>query len=145
MKCVNCGRENNDNSNFCFYCGYAFREEKTDTAAENRQRIIINEEPEDFYEGNMAFGSTPTLRKVQQTTDRQTGREVSGTVRVVGWIIYFASMIIPFTMPIWLLATLRLAFSADVKGEEKYIARALLILVMFVVAAVLVYMAVTIA
>lgn len=143
MKCANCGRENNDSSNFCFYCGYAFREMKTDIAAENSQRTIVKEEPDEIFEGNMAFGSTPTPRKVQQTTDKQPVGEVPGTARVVGWLIYFASMIIPFTMPIWLLATLRLAFSSEVKGEEKYIARALLILVALVVAAMFIYIGVT--
>ncbi len=143
MKCVNCGRENNDSSNFCFYCGYAFREVKADTFAENRQKTVINEESEELFEGNVAFGSTPVPKKAGQSAERQPGAEVPEAARVVGWIIYFASMIIPFTMPIWLLATLRLAFSAEVKGEEKYIARALLILVAFVVAAMFIYMGMT--
>ncbi len=141
MKCINCGRENSDYSNFCFYCGYALREIKPDFDAKDRDKVIINEEDEEVFEGNPAFGSIPIPKKVRQTTDGQPGKKMSGIEKAFGWIIYFVLMLIPFTMPIWLVATIVLAFSSEVTGVGKYIARVLLVLVLVAMAAFFAYTA----
>lgn len=108
MKCPSCGRECIDESNYCFYCGYSFREEAMRATREEDARTIQSERVDSSEK------SEASEENVEETS-----------MSKFLWMIYFALLISPVTYPIFFIVTLVWAFGNGGSKERKSFARAL--------------------
>lgn len=122
MECPSCGRQNPDNHNFCFYCGFNLKD--FDPSEE-----IINR----FNASRMGVPGVIT-----QTV--QVEEEINKPMKVWQWAVYFMLMIIPFCWLIWLVLTFIWAFGKRGTKERKQFAKGMLIATLIVVIALLMIM-----
>lgn len=139
MKCPNCGRENTEETNFCYYCGYSFREQcvpEQTRPAEGSMRPMYGQsglETEQMQSGFSQAPDVPPYRPEQQTV-QAAGNVVSGKAMPVWqWFLYFLLLCIPYVWPVWLLITGIWAFSEKSSPERRNFSRGILI---FLIAAV---------
>lgn len=113
MKCCNCGRENVEEANFCFYCGYGFRENVAD--ADINRRV-----------GEIQLGAqTPVVQPVFSQ---------GKVLKTWQWVLYFMLLIIPYAWPVWLVLTIMWCFSEKATEERRSFARGLMLFVGIAVA-----------
>ncbi|MHB8127466.1 MAG: hypothetical protein ACYDEX_00505 [Mobilitalea sp.] len=125
MKCNICGRQSqNEEANFCEYCGSSFREH-VHTALNSTTREQIHGEA-GGYSGSMAM----------QMTDRAAGQTGSGStetdkpISFLNWLATYGIIFIPFFGGIIFIVQLFVwAFSNNAPANKKNWARATLIFV----------------
>jgi len=151
MICPSCGRELNDDVNFCYYCGHSFRE------ADNS----LNKGP--VYRKNMV-SSTPAgysgyIEPEVQRDNYRSDTSVEYDVRraemmradqekmamsPVGWVLYFACLFIPLLWIVWIIITFVWAFGKKGSQERKNFAKGMLISVALLFAIIIIYLTVMI-
>lgn len=107
MKCPSCGRECVDESNYCFYCGYSFREAAIKAV------------------------SSETAKEAEVVTDEIT-KNADTEEKAMShfwWILYFCTLLTPFTYPVFIFLTAKWAFGSSGSRERKNFAKGLMIFV----------------
>lgn len=108
MKCCNCGRENVEEANFCFYCGYSFRENVADA------------------------GMHSQIREIQLSDEATVVQPVNsqrGALKTWQWGLYFMLLVLPYAWPLWLVLTIMWCFSERATEERRSFARGLMLFV----------------
>ncbi len=111
MKCCNCGRENVEEANFCFYCGYSFRENVAD-AGNIIRKIDVTETVEEENEVQHINNGGLALKAWQ-------------------WCLYFLLLVIPYAWPLWLVLTIMWCFSDNASVERRSFARGIMLFIGF--------------
>lgn len=137
MKCPNCGRENTEETNFCYYCGYSFREQRVPEPTEPAAGQAGFTRGYTNFTGEVpsGFGQVPDVppyRPEVQTAQGNTAAAVKA-MPVWQWFLYFLLLCVPYVWPVWLLITGIWAFSEKSSPERRNFSRGILI---FLIAAV---------
>ncbi len=154
MKCPSCGRENGDENNFCFYCGYSFRERKASgNSSAGRNAFRFNPyENETGYNGNNGAagpndngttgfynnGANANEGFNQRGNGAAAGRPngTGQTMTVLQWTMYFLFTVFAYSYPllmiVWIIITCRWAFGQNGSRERKNFAKGLVIAVAIV-------------
>lgn len=123
MKCPSCGRENGDDVNFCFYCGYSFRE-----------RPVVMQEEKITMPGYEQAPSVPPYRPdPKEASESIVSSEKGNAMPTWQWLLYFLTLAFPFTWIIFLIVTGVWAFGDKASQERKNFAKALLGFLLFLI------------
>ena len=110
MICPSCGRELDDNVNFCYYCGHSFRENI------NSMEIADTAVKYDMERARM-------MKEEDEATPMKTWH----------WMLYFFLMLVPYLWIVWLIVTAVWAFGTNGTKERKNVAKGLLAAVLILV------------
>ena len=112
MKCPSCGRELNEDVNFCYYCGHSFRENINSMEI---AETAVNYDMEKARQMEAAEGQTP--------------------MKTWHWVLYFILMFVPYLWIIWLIVTVVWAFGTNGTEERRNFAKGMLlsVLILFII------------
>ena len=110
MICPSCGRNLDDDVNFCYYCGHSFRQNiNTEEIAKTAVRYDMQKAQE--------------MAEEDQRTPMKTWQ----------WVLYFMTLLIPYLWLVWFIITIVWAVGNKGTKERRNIAKALLIGVLLIV------------
>ena len=128
MKCPSCGRECQDEANYCYYCGYSFRDEKFNEGKENEAPIggATGHMPIPMIDLNQ-YAQLNTGEKTEDGKERVLLVKKKAPLKTWQWVLYFATLVFPYTSFIWLGVTGYWAVSPVIPDERKNFARGMMI------------------
>ncbi len=170
MRCPSCGREVRDDSNYCFYCAYSFRDHRNEEEGSNRPRLVsVGNSPTEgvpvdkpitgeYKTDDHRYPDTNNLNNINFDDYAQVGPRTTlpdGTTKITmvkkkpplktwQWILYFLLLFFPYTLFVWFGITAYWAISPVTPDERKNFARGVLISVLAITLFVLVAMVIII-
>ena len=148
MNCPSCGRELNDDVNFCYYCGHSFRDGgNTANTVSNRQPLYTSAPPvsRGYIEPENPVNDNDTsVNYDAYRADRLRKEQESSPMSTVAWVLYFACLLIPFLWIVWLIITCVWAFGKKGTTERRNLARAMLISIVLLLVIIVAYLSVMI-
>ena len=151
MICPSCGRELDDDVNFCYYCGHSFREGFSNNYSKpaGQAPLVQSSAVTDrgSYETDAMSNSYMSGDSVEYDARRaeiMRADEEKRAMSPIGWVLYFACLFIPLLWIVWLIITCVWAFGKKGSTERKNFAKGMLITVVLLIVIIFVYLTVMI-
>ena len=147
MICPSCGRELNDDVNFCYYCGQSFRGGSVPEIRSRNYQSVAPTNTGSSMRGYVEPDSSSIETDNAVRYDMQRARQMKETedgkaMKPIHYVLYFSCLLIPLLWIVWLIITCVWAFGSKGTTERRNFARGMLLTMLLFLVIAFTYIAI---